>query len=294
MIVIAHGYGQLCNRLTVFANFIGWSVKYGVTIANPAFTQYAQYFEGTAKDPWCRYPPRETFYRNPEKLGAALYKYTKLITKFGNRFGINNHLVGFIDIKDNERFELDQVDNVRGLCSRKLTFVKGWEYRDEIGLHRNADAIRPYFTPKPVHIQQVEKTITSARATADILVGVHIRAGDYRTWAGGQFFYSTAVYSRILSRLRSLHKDKEVAFLLCSNEPIDPDEYRDFNAHYSTSHLIEDLYALARCDLLIGPPSTYSQWASYFGNVPLLHICEAGIDPALENFNVAWTDPRIL
>jgi hypothetical protein len=33
-------------------------------------------------------------------------------------------------------------------------------------------------------------------------------------------------------------------------------------------HFIEDLYALASCDYIIGPPSTFSQWASFYGNVP--------------------------
>jgi hypothetical protein len=33
-----------------------------------------------------------------------------------------------------------------------------------------------------------------------------------------------------------------------------------------------DLYALAGCDWILGPLSTFSQWAAFFGNKPLLFL----------------------
>ena len=30
-----------------------------------------------------------------------------------------------------------------------------------------------------------------------------------------------------------------------------------------------DLYSLTQCDLIVGPPSTFSGWASFYGSVPL-------------------------
>jgi hypothetical protein len=35
---------------------------------------------------------------------------------------------------------------------------------------------------------------------------------------------------------------------------------------------VEDLYAFAGCDLLVGPPSTFTAWAAFYGEVPLLHV----------------------
>jgi hypothetical protein len=31
---------------------------------------------------------------------------------------------------------------------------------------------------------------------------------------------------------------------------------------------IADMYALSRCDAIIGPKSTFSAWSSFFGSVP--------------------------
>jgi hypothetical protein len=57
-------------------------------------------------------------------------------------------------------------------------------------------------------------------------------------------------------------------FLLCSDIRLDPTEFRDFDILTGTGHPVEDNYALATCDYLIGPPSTYTAWASFYGGAP--------------------------
>ena len=32
---------------------------------------------------------------------------------------------------------------------------------------------------------------------------------------------------------------------------------------------MDDLYSLAQVDLLVGPPSTFTGWASFYGSVPI-------------------------
>ena len=85
---------------------------------------------------------------------------------------------------------------------------------------------------------------------------------------------------------------REVGFLVCSNEPLASAFYSTANIHLGHNHLVEDLYSFARCDYLIGPPSTYTMWASYYGGVPLCLITHPGIDPALENFELVLPSER--
>lgn len=33
-----------------------------------------------------------------------------------------------------------------------------------------------------------------------------------------------------------------------------------------------DLYSLSRCDYIIGPPSSFSRWASLMGHIPIYQI----------------------
>ncbi|MBF0205364.1 MAG: hypothetical protein HQK53_00600 [Oligoflexia bacterium] len=37
-------------------------------------------------------------------------------------------------------------------------------------------------------------------------------------------------------------------------------------------NIIEDLYSIARGDLILGPPSTYSGWAAWYANIPLVNL----------------------
>jgi len=51
-----------------------------------------------------------------------------------------------------------------------------------------------------------------------------------------------------------------------------------------------DLYALAKCDYILGPLSSYSQWASFYGNKPLYQL--TGSQERLERakFQVSYLD----
>jgi len=46
------------------------------------------------------------------------------------------------------------------------------------------------------------------------------------------------------------------------------------------------MYGFARCDYLIGPPSTFTMWASFYGQVPLNIICRNDQPQAIDDFRV--------
>jgi hypothetical protein len=297
MILIADKFGQLANRLFVFAHFIGWGIEHGVVIANPAFDEYAQYFEGTADDPWCRYPFRPNSSRNAARSRHRIYRITRLAARIGNRLKISTPWIGCLDIGWTESYELGdyelgEEEHARVLRSRKLTLVRGWQYRDEASLHKHAHAIRAHFTPRPPHVQRIDELLGKVRASCDVVVGVHVRRGDYLNFMGGRFYYAPSVYLEVMSKVRRLFMDREVGFLVCSDEPLVSAFYSTANIHLGHNHLVEDLYSFARCDYLIGPPSTYTMWASYYGGVPLYLITHPGIDPALANFELVLPSER--
>jgi hypothetical protein len=126
----------------------------------------------------------------------------------------------------------------------------------------------------------VEHKIESIRRHSDVVVGVHIRHGDYASYLNGKYYYSVPQYTRAMRDIRRQLPDRRVAFLVCSNTEIDRGEFGDLQVHMGGGHVLEDLYALASADLLIGPPSTYTGWASFYGEVPLMKMHTA--DQSLE------------
>lgn len=101
-----------------------------------------------------------------------------------------------------------------------------------------------------------------------------MRRGDYSTWHDGRYYYSLDQYADCCKTLMKHFKDKKVVFFLSSNEKLElGNSWGNIpNFILSCSTPIHDLYALSKCNYIIGPPSTFSSWASFMGNVPLAYI----------------------
>ena len=117
--------------------------------------------------------------------------------------------------------------------------------------------------------------ITVIRQEADIVVGVHIRHGDYKTFYDGRYYYTLAEYHQFMLRIQQIYSDRRVAFFISSNEDFPVSQFtgcRCFRFGKEPSGDILDLYTLSLCDRILGPWSTYSRWASFIGEVPLCFI----------------------
>jgi hypothetical protein len=116
------------------------------------------------------------------------------------------------------------------------------------------------------------------------LVGVHIRHGDYKQWAGGKYFYSASDYEGLMRRAVALLPGRRVGFLVCSNDTVDITAFGDLHVYSGSGHIVEDMYAFSLCDYVMGPPSTYTMWASFYGNVPLYWVYSISKSFSLDNF----------
>lgn len=157
-----------------------------------------------------------------------------------------------------------------------LGFTKGWQTRtDTRYLQQTLLQLKYIFRPKDEIMNKAEDLITKMRRTSDIIVGVHIRRGDYATWNDGRFFYSLEEYHQFMLRVKQLYKDKNVSFFIGSNEDFALDIFEGCKCRRfgkEPSGAILDLYTLSLCDRILGPFSSYSRWASFIGEVPLCFL----------------------
>lgn len=157
-----------------------------------------------------------------------------------------------------------------------LGFTKGWQTRtDTRYLQQTMPELQHIFRPKDEIMQKAETMIVRMRQKVDIVVGVHIRRGDYATWNDGRFFYELEEYHQFMLRIQQLYKDKHVGFFISSNEDFSLDIFEGcYCQRFSKepSGAILDLYTLSVCDRIIGPFSSYSRWASFIGEVPLCFL----------------------
>lgn len=289
MLIIGGKTGQLGNRILLFAHFIGSAVEHGYPIANPSFCEYAPCFEPTSRDFFCRYPEAQAqVLRNPTTARELVYKAFRGLTAAsailpGSRF--------FRVIKTGAPPQKAEVDlaspqYLQLVRDTRYLVTRGSQFRDHLNFWKHGDTIRNYFRPVARHQQRVDELISAARQSGDLLVGVHIRQGDYIRWMDGRFFFTTKDYMNFMRKFLDLVPGRSVKFLICSNVSLESDEFNGIVHTRGTGQMIEDMYALARCDYLMGPPSTFTGWASFYGKVPLYRIREQDPEFTLQSFNV--------
>ena len=157
-----------------------------------------------------------------------------------------------------------------------LGFKKGWQTRtDTRYLRQTKQELQRIFRPKDEIMDKAETLIAEMRKNSDLVVGVHIRRGDYATWNDGRFFYELEDYRQFMLRIQELYKSRRVCFFISSNEDFSLGLFQGCNCRRfgkEPSGAILDLYTLSVCDRIIGPFSSYSRWASFIGEVPLCFL----------------------
>lgn len=268
MIVIARNFGQLGNRLFLYAHMIAAAKHYNTTVANPCFAEYAHLFCHTQSDLWCRYPvvakTNSPSLRQRRWLAKSVYLSSRMLAIVGLR----SYPLNIIRLKGDEACDLGGDEFAALARDNRHVLAQGWKFRSNELMHKHADAIRSHFQILPEHQTNVDATVAKIRNQADVVVGVHIRHGDYKTFEGGKYFYSVEHYAKRMRQVTDQFSGQRVAFLVCSNAEMTPSDFAGLNVHYGTGHIVEDMYSFAQCDLLIGPPSTYTGWASFYGSVP--------------------------
>lgn len=168
--------------------------------------------------------------------------------------------------------------------------VSGFYYDAGESLQRHAAYIRELFSP-PNEVMASTKNYIK-RFEFGQVIGVHIRRGDYKEWLGGKYFFELDAYHDILRDAARLIEQKaktQVSFLIFSDDSsIDASSFPDVSAFRADfSHGRDyDWYLMSLCDFIIAPRSTYSGWASFFGEVPLFRIDAATVLDDINQFRV--------
>lgn len=266
MIIVSNHENQLCNRLFALSPVLAYCAEHNQSLMLLFFcSKYSSLF-------------------------PDFHKYIRSVFETDNA-GKNvmsrrlNKLVAILRGKSGDEVYYDSVNSgVYGVptsmlngSEKFLTFVNSWKSRfDDRFVAKHKDVIRRCFAPQPDVLEYVDKTINSIRKENDgcKIVGIHIRRGDYKIWREAKYYYDFSFYHDVMQEIVHQNVGEKIFFVITSNETVPPKCTDGFSFYYnSESSGICDLYLLSKCDYIAGPPSTYSQWASFYGDVPLKLLC---------------------
>lgn len=282
-IIVANKPGQLGNRLIVFANLIAYSIEHGFKIINPSFNDYKIYFQSTAS------LNNTTF---PAESGTSRFSNFRLVyyqARLFDKLSIKSKKYSTIHLDWEDNIDLDDLSSVN-IFSSRFNFFQGWKIRGNHLLEKYKSEIKAYFTPTSQYRQQLDRFIKTLPLSDDVLLlGVHIRRGDYANFENGKYFFSNEVYrDAMIEAGKLLSTDKKIIYVICSNEKTDTAFFTQNNltVFSGPGSEILDLYFLTTCNYIIGPPSTYTMWASFYGDVPLFMMKEHLVPGTLNDFQI--------
>ena len=276
MIIICQKEGLLCNRLFHFSHLISFAMENNETIWYPFINEFNIFFKNLNRD---------ELKKNNIIISSNLF--FQIALKF-----ISSVLRKIPNCKYIYSAEADKEFDLSVLKKRKkrLIFLSGWLLRDPKSFNKNRNTIKHILQFNEDVINEADLKLVLPRQNNAILIGLHIRRGDYINFLNGKFFFELKDYKILINNLFGIFSktSKKISFVICTN---DIDVYSsnffiDNNIYHNRGSQIVDLCTLSKCDYIIGPPSTYSAWASFYGNVPLVHFQNINQEIKISDFKV--------
>jgi hypothetical protein len=251
-------FGRLGNRLFLFAHLIAFAELHKINIANPAFSEFRHLFPFFENSRWCRYHPLNG--KIEARKGSAAF------VRISGLWG-TTPTVRFWDARDIIFDGEDEFDpRVQLMRNAPSVVFEGWKFRSRTKIQMIMPRLREVFAPRADFSRIAQQRMEKARHMGDLVIGIHVRLDDYR---GTENYFTIDEFARNLLNLEALFAPLKIAFIVCSPESIDPTLFPVNCIIVAPDSVGGDLCTLAACDYILGPPSTFSGWASFYGEKPL-------------------------
>ncbi len=281
--------GQLGNRLFTFSHIYAFCLEHGFKLVHIDFEDYASHFEKMRVGRYIRLPLQsdQVVSSSSRKFFVKMLRLAMSVAMKlpGKQSFLSSLKVG----GEGEAFRLDSPAFVETLRGKRILRLEGFVLRADPLFNKYVREIRALFNPIPEIRQKVQQTICEARKNVDLVIGVHIRRGDYKGFQGGRFYFEIEQYAGLMRKVSELFPTKRLRFLVCSNETLQREQFSGLDVSFGPGHLVEDMYSLAACDYLLGTHSTFVMWASFYGEVPLYRFDDPVRKPDLSEFRTDWS-----
>ena len=240
ILIILLKYGGYCNRFFQSLHYHGYAIENDIIFFNPTMIGLLRF--------------NNKFYYFLDKVNNI---FLRIISKLLKKFFKNNEICFYFN-KNNY-----------------IKLVKGWDFRDyklTTKYHKKLKEIYSFdestLSKKAIFLI---KYINKLRSRGKFIIGLHIRRKDYEKWNEGKYYFSDKFYNKLINELKIKYKKNnlEPFLFIVSDEKIS----RNFNYDYfRKGSWKDDQIILQNCNLIVGPPSTFTMWASYIAEIPLIQI----------------------
>jgi len=248
----------LCNSMWAGLNIYAYCVEYGYSVTVPALKKHQNLFD------------LNKFFL-PNQLTPHNNLYINKRPWYLNKFFLNIVGIKFKQIIDSFSF-MEKLFNIRR--------IKSWKEIAENNSNKyfikNRDFIRTNIFPQSNKIKKMNSLFLNDKT---YILGIHLRGGDYRYWRNGKYFFNENLFINYISKYLEQDVNRK-CFVATNEKKLSEILVNNFGKKIIIGgDEITDLWGLANSNWIIGPPSTFSMFASFWKNTPLKIIL------ASEDFN---------
>lgn len=303
-IIFTHGGGRFGNQLFSYAQLLAFVLEENnVDIVNVAFWEYIDLLEISKRDKLCTKLidlKKNIFLRLLQRICTYLhiknnsfmkrfiiylmYLYgCNPFSKYYRSQSISSIDGDFLFCKKIQKMNLADSEYSKIIHKAKITFLSGWEICSWKLVEKHQQEIKELLKIRQDYVDIGSLFILERRKKYDFLIGVMIRQGDYQHYQNGRHYFPTEQYSYWIDELSELFQDRgRIGFIVSSDTPQKSQDFRNKNVYFTTGiaggngHYIESMVELSLCDVIVSVPSTFSMWAAFIGNIPILPLIEIG------------------
>lgn len=295
VLIFTDGGGRLANQLTNYGHLYAFYKHHNnkIVLINIPFAPYSHLFEGTVTNRAGYFPRNHRYFPSLKFLlkntgtfvhrrlirilhlaGCFLPQWQSII--FPNKKAVKKRIVG----KTIDHLDLDEALSSQIFTSKSVTILGGWPLRNWKLFAKYHEQIRKHFTVIAKYKKPSDTYIQKLRNKHEKLIGVFMRKTDYKIWHDGKYFFSNQQYCEWMKQIQEIYSNENTAFVIASDQKQNILDYKGIPVYFSTGikggrgHFVQSLYELSQCDWIITPPSTFSIWAAFLGDIPVLPLCE--------------------
>lgn len=271
-LIVIKPNGNHSNRLLQNLHFEVFCKEHQMEFHNPTFSDMASYYAepcNTETNLFLKFLQIDIL--------DKLFRHSRVVKKIFSVVWIISKFRFLKLIRFDKESEMSDSESqlLKAFEKNDVVYVAGWRFRlPELTEKHRVEMAEKYTLKAALYKNSLlAKKAGELKSQGYTLIGVHIRRGDYKKWKGGIYCYNDSVYKKhmnsISEQLSLQGKDKQM-FVIFSNE--DLKFQQSTNIFISKENWYIDQYVMSICDYLIGPPSTFTLWASYVGRTKLFHI----------------------
>lgn len=287
-IILQHNGDELGSQLWNYVSVYAYCLSRDYECVNPSFFEYNHYFKNLKiGNPIIRFFFSFLFIKSKPhrkhdlyiKVMRSLYKthvYLMRKLKKNQLYAIGRNVkygIQYLPPTQDSR-KINQLEKKRAI------YFDGHLFRNPFGLTQYRTEIVNKFIPNDIIQKSIRSTLVGLRNKYENIIGVHIRQNEFREFKRGKFFVDQGNMRKIIDEFINVHKinPEKTVFYICSDSPVDESFFEGINYVLGDTNPAIDLFTLAGCDVILGPDSRFSSFASFYGNIPHIVCSRSDID----------------